>query len=168
MNTVINEYNIMWNKLNMITEHHNNLFIFTLTSSGAILTFSIQQNNAYIALVNMVILILLRCRVMNYRDDYFRTLAYIRCALEPKLNISSELLSEIPNSKISNIHFFVYTILGIGTVITYSYIDCNSKILIISLIILIFIIVLDCYYFYYSKNLYKNYYNDIKEKYNSQ
>ena len=59
MDNYIAEYNNLWNKLNTIAEHHNNLFIFTLTSSGAILTYALQQNNSYIAFVNMIILILL-------------------------------------------------------------------------------------------------------------
>ncbi|MCI8771341.1 MAG: hypothetical protein HFH73_09365 [Lachnospiraceae bacterium] len=92
MANVIAEYNNMWCKLNAISEYHNNLFIFTLTSSGAILTYALQQNNSYIALVNMIILILLRCRVMNYRDEYYQILAYIRIILEPKIGIDSKRL----------------------------------------------------------------------------
>lgn len=95
MDNYLAEYNNMWNKLNGIAEHHNNLFIFTLTSSGAILTYALQQNNSYIALVNIIILILLRCRVMNYRDEYYQVLAYIRKVLEPKIELDSKKLRDL-------------------------------------------------------------------------
>ena len=42
MDNYIDEYNNMWNKLNIISQHHHNLFIFTLTSSGAILIYALQ------------------------------------------------------------------------------------------------------------------------------
>ena len=107
---IIAEYNNIWGKLNLIAEHHNNLFVFTLTSSGTILTFAIQQNNSYILLVNMIILIILRCRVMCYRDDYYSILAYMRMLLEPKMNLNSKELRKIKNSRISNLHYFIYSI----------------------------------------------------------
>ena len=98
MDNIIAEYNNMWSKLNLIAEHHNNLFVFTLTTSGAILTFAIQQNNSHFTVINMIILILLRCRVMNYRDDYYKTLAYIRIVIEPQLNLNSSLLGKLDSS----------------------------------------------------------------------
>lgn len=160
MDNFIAEYNNMWSKLNIIAEHHNNLFIFTLTSSGAILTYGIQQSNSYIALMNLIILILLRCRVMTYRDEYFQILAYIRKVLEPKLNIDSKSLTLLKNTSVANIQYFVYSILGFGTMITCVFINKNNFttiVITISIILNIVIILLDIYYYFYNKKLYTNY-----------
>lgn len=148
----------MWSKLNAISECHNNLFIFTLTSSGAILTYALQQNNPYVTFVNMIILILLRCRVMNYRDEYYQILAYIRIILEPKIGIDSKRLYTLKNTKIANMQYFVYSILGFGTLLECILIDSSQLIIvIISIIFNIVIICLDVYYYFYSKKLYKRY-----------
>lgn len=137
MDNYLAEYNNMWNKLNEIAEYHNNLFIFTLTSSGAILTYALQQSNSYIALVNMVILILLRCRVMNYRDEYYQVLAYIRKVLEPKIGLDSKKLMSLSNTKIANLQYFIYAIFGVGTVLECILIDKSSILIIIISIILL-------------------------------
>jgi hypothetical protein len=173
MDNTISEYNNLWNKLNKITEYQNNLFVFTLTSSGAILTYSIQQENIYIALVNMMILILLRCRVMSYRDDYFSTLAYIRAVLEPQLGINSRLGFGASRSKVSHIHYFVYSILGFGTVLTYIWVDkrqYEAPIVTLLILLLLFIVIstLDCYYFFYSNKLYNKYYYEFCRNYKDQ
>lgn len=158
MDNYIAEYNNMWNKLNIISEHHNNLFIFTLTSSGAILTYALQQNNSYISLVNMIILILLRCRVMNYRDEYYQILAYIRKILEPKIELDSKKLKSLSNTKIANLQFFIYAIFGFGTVLECILIDKSSiLVIIISIILFAVIVILDVYYYFYSKKLYEKY-----------
>lgn len=158
MDNYIAEYNNMWNKLNAIAEHHNNLFIFTLTSSGAILTYALQQNNSYIAFVNMIILILLRCRVMNYRDEYYQILAYIRKILEPKMGLDSKILLSLNNTKIANIQYFIYSVFGFGTVLACILIDrSNFFVVTISIVFSIMIIILDVYYYFYSKELYKKY-----------
>lgn len=158
MENYIAEYNNMWSKLNLIAEHHNSLFLFTLTASGAILTFAIQQEKASLAFVNMIILILLRCRVMSYRDDYYMTLVYIRKVLEPKLCLNSNILLKLNNSKVANLHYFIYSIFGVGTVAACLYIDSqDSYIISVGAIFLILILILDVYYFFYSKNIYKNY-----------
>lgn len=154
----IAEYNNMWNKLNVISEHHNNLFIFTLTSSGAILTYALQQNNSYISLVNMVILILLRCRVMNYRDEYYQVLAYIRKELEPKIGLDSKKLRDLNNTKIANLQYFIYAIFGIGTVLECVLIDKkNIFVIVTSVILFVIILLLDVYYYFYLKRLYDKY-----------
>ena len=164
MNNLISEYNNLFNKLNTIAEHHNNLFIFTLTSSGAILTFAIQQNNVYIALVNMIILILLRCRVMSYRDEYYIILAYIRKILEPKLNLNSQPLIKVENSKISNIHYFIYSILALGTIAVCLLLNAMNKIVVmVSLVFFFVVLLLDIYYFFFAKKLYQQYENQIHE-----
>lgn len=164
MNNLISEYNNLFNKLNTIAEHHNNLFIFTLTSSGAILTFAIQQNNVYIALVNMIILILLRCRVMSYRDEYYIILAYIRKILEPKLNLNSQPLRKVENSKISNIHYFIYSILALGTIAVCLLLNAMNKIVVmVSLVFFFVVLLLDIYYFFFAKKLYQQYENQIHE-----
>lgn len=158
MDNHIAEYNNMWNKLNTIAEHHNNLFIFTLTSSGAILTYALQQNNSYITLVNMIILILLRCRVMNYRDEYYQVLAYIRNVLEPKIGLDSKILMSLSNTKIANLQYFIYTIFGFGTVLECILIEKNNIfVIIISIILFVMILILDVYYYFYSKKLYEKY-----------
>lgn len=148
----------MWNKLNGIAEHHNNLFVFTLTSSGAILTYALQQNNSYIALVNIVILILLRCRVMNYRDEYYQVLAYIRKVLEPKIGLDSKKLMNLSNTKIANLQYFIYSIFGVGTVLECVLIDKkNIFVIVTSAILFVTIVLLDVYYYFYSKRLYDKY-----------
>lgn len=158
MDNYIAEYNNMWNKLNTIAEHHNNLFIFTLTSSGAILTYALQQNNSYIAFVNMIILILLRCRVMNYRDEYYQVLVYIRKILEPKIGLDSKVLSSLNNTKIANLQYFIYSIFGFGTVLECILIDRNNFfVVIISIMFAAVIVILDVYYYFYSKKLYRKY-----------
>lgn len=158
MGNYLAEYNNMWNKLNGIAEHHNNLFFFTLTSSGAILTYTLQQSNSYIALVNMVILILLRCRVMNYRHEYYQVLTYIRKILEPKIGLDSKKLMGLSNTKIANLQYFIYTILGFGTVLECILIDKSSTlVIIISIILFAVIVILDAYYYFYSKKLYEKY-----------
>lgn len=158
MENYITEYNNMWNKLNTIAEHHNNLFIFTLTSSGAILTYALQQNNSYMALVNMIILILLRCRVMNYRDEYYQVLAYIRKVLEPKMGLDSKKLRNLRNAKVANLQYFIYAIFGFGTVLECILIDkSNTFIIVISIAFFIVIVLLDVYYYFYSKKLYEKY-----------
>lgn len=158
MDNYIAEYNNMWNKLNTIAEHHNNLFIFTLTSSGAILTYALQQNNSYIAFVNMIILILLRCRVMNYRDEYYQVLVYIRKILEPKIGLDSKVLLSLNNTKIANLQYFIYSIFGFGTVLECILIDRNNFfVVIISIMFAAVIVILDVYYYFYSKKLYRKY-----------
>ena len=158
MDNYLSEYNNMWNKLNGIAEHHNNLFVFTLTSSGAILTYALQQNNSYIALVNIVILILLRCRVMNYRDEYYQVLAYIRKVLEPKIGLDSKKLMNLSNTKIANLQYFIYSIFGVGTVLACVLIDKkNIFVIVTSAILFVTIVLLDVYYYFYSKRLYDKY-----------
>lgn len=158
MDNYLSEYNNMWNKLNGIAEHHNNLFVFTLTSSGAILTYALQQNNSYIALVNIVILILLRCRVMNYRDEYYQVLAYIRKVLEPKIGLDSKKLMNLSNTKIANLQYFIYSIFGVGTVLECVLIDKkNIFVIVTSAILFVTIVLLDVYYYFYSKRLYDKY-----------
>ena len=158
MDNYLAEYNNMWNKLNEIAEYHNNLFIFTLTSSGAILTYALQQSNSYIALVNMVILILLGCRVMKYRDEYYQVLADISKVLEPKIGLDSKKLMSLSNTKIANLQYFIYAIFGVGTVLECILIDKSSiLIIIISIILFAVIVILDVYYYFYSKKLYEKY-----------
>lgn len=162
MESFIAEYNNMYGKLNTIAGYHNNLFLFTLTSSGAILTYAIQQNNPYIAFVNMVILILLRCRVMSYRNEYYQILVYIREILEPRIGLDSKVLISLDNTRIANIQYFIYSILGFGTVLECVFIEKdNIVVLMASIIFYIIIVILDIYYYFYSKKLYKNYENRL-------
>ncbi len=162
MENYIAEYNNMWNKLNAISEYHNNLFIFTLTSSGTILTYALQRENSYMVLVNMIILILLRCRVMNYRDEYYQILAYTRNIIEPKINLNSKMLLNLNNTNIANLQYFIYTILGFGTVLECALIDKNNRLIIaISIIFFIVIAILDVYYYFYSKKLYRKYEQEL-------
>lgn len=162
MDNYIAEYNNMWSRLNLISEYHNNLFIFTLTSSGAILTYALQQQNPYIAFVNMIILMLLRCRVMNYRDEYYQMMAYVRKILEPQIGIDSRKLICLENTKIANLHYFIYSFSGLGTVLECILIDKNNLfIVIVAVLFFGLIVILDIYYYFYSKKLYEKYMNKL-------
>lgn len=165
MDNFLTEYNNMWNKLNLIEGFHNNLFIFTLTWSGAILAYALQQHNSYIAIINMIILILLRCRVINYRDEYYRILVYIRKVLEPKIGLKSRVMRKLSNTKIAGVQHFMYSILGLGTMLVCLYIDINNKLnLFISILLFIIVSIIDIYYHFDSRILYKEYEKRIESE----
>jgi len=44
---------------------------------------------------------------MNYRDEYYQILAYIRKILEPKMGLDSKILLSLKNTKIANIQYFI-------------------------------------------------------------
>ena len=52
---LIAEYNAIRQSCENKGDAQNNLFIFALTSIGAILSFSLQQKNPYIALVSFIV-----------------------------------------------------------------------------------------------------------------
>lgn len=162
MDGILAEYNNLWNKLNLITEYHHNLFLFSLTSSGAILTFGLQQNNPYIVCVNLIILFLLRSRVTYYRNEYFQIRVYIEMQIEPKIEIESSGLRVFGKSKLSVVQYFVYSVLAIGTCITCYWINSNKIIILLSILCAICIIICDIYYYFFNTKLYKQYQNELK------
>lgn len=165
---LLEQYRTINSSLNIISEHHNSLFLFMLTASGAILTFSIQQDNFYIAIINLIILIILRCRVMSYRDEYFAKLVYLREVLEPRLLLDSKRMSRLCASKISNIHYFTPSILSGGTFVLYMFAGIhNLKILVAVVFLTIIIINLDIYYVFGSKKIYKKYMDSLTKYDNS-
>ena len=95
---------------------------------------------------------------MNYRDQYYQGLAYIKIILEPKIDLDSKKLKSLNNTRIANIQYFIYSILGFGTVIECVFIDIdNIFVVIISICFSVIIIILDVYYYFYSRKLYKKY-----------
>lgn len=160
---IIAVYNNMCHKLDLISQHHNNLFIFTLTCSGAIMTYAFQQNNSYIALVNMIILIILRCRVMIYRDEYFQILTFTRVILEPSLNIDTSKLKKLKSTYIGNIQYFVYSLVGGGTIAECIIIKTNILSIILSVVFFFIILLLDGYYLFKSKDVREKYEKLLKE-----
>lgn len=150
------EYQCYHNTLTMISNIQNVLFIFAITSIGTLLAFAIQQENPYIPMVGYIILILIKCRLIYYRDEYYLQHAYIRVIIEPKLKINSFVKGKIKINKFSNIHYFTFTVLAMGIFFTYLIYYTESWIFLISsLFFLIIIILLDCYFLFYSNKLYK-------------
>jgi len=95
---------------------------------------------------------------MNYRDEYYQVLAYIRNVLEPKIGLDSKILMSLSNTKIANLQYFIYTIFGFGTVLECILIEKNNIfVIIISIILFVMILILDVYYYFYSKKLYEKY-----------
>lgn len=95
---------------------------------------------------------------MNYRDEYYQVLAYIRKVLEPKMGLDSKKLRNLRNTKVANLQYFIYAIFGFGTVLECILIDkSNTFIIVISIAFFIVIVLLDVYYYFYSKKLYEKY-----------
>ena len=95
---------------------------------------------------------------MNYRDEYYQILAYIRNVLEPKIGLDSKKLMDMRNTKIANLQYFIYSILGVGTVLECILIDSkNIFIIATSVILFVIIVLLDIYYYFYSTQLYDKY-----------
>ena len=64
----------------------------------------------------------------------------------------------LSNTKIANLQYFIYAILGFGTVLECILIDKSSMlVIIISILLFAMIVILDVYYYFYSKKLYEKY-----------
>lgn len=157
--SLLAEYNNIHQSCENRGNAQNTLFIFALTAIGAILSFSLQQHNPYIALVGFAVLIAVRCRVMWFRDSIFNDWAYLRIVIEPKLQLNSGLKRSVKETHfLSNIHYWIYTMLGLGIVFTYLANNPHDIIWFISMIImLVLVVVLDIYYFFGSRWVYKYY-----------
>lgn len=95
---------------------------------------------------------------MCYRDDYYSILAYMRMVLEPKMNLNSKELRKIKNSRISNLHYFIYSIFGLGTVVMCLMMGSSEMAVTkIAIVFFIVMVLLDIYYFFYSGKLYEKY-----------
>lgn len=154
---LIAEYNTIKDELRVNEEHRNTLLIFTYTSVGAILSFSIQSQNPYIALVTFFMLICVKCRIIYYRDIFMVRYSYIKYVLEKKLQIDAcSAMEKIKTSKISKIQYFSFSIMGFGGILVYLINNPhNHTTLIILSILLASILYLDTYYIYSLKPLSK-------------
>ena len=159
INVLLKEYEIVIQICENKGNAQNTLFIFALTAIGAILSFSLQQENPYIAMVSFPVLIAVRSRVMWFRDTILRDWVYLQVFVEPKLRLSSSVrLKSTINLPIANIHYWIYSILGIGAFATYMLNDPYNNISFIAMIImLIIVLALDVYYRFWSKNVRKYY-----------
>lgn len=160
---LIAEYNTIKDELRSNEEHRNNLLIFAYTSVGAILSFSIQSKNSYIALVTFFILICVKCRIIYYRDIFMIRFGYIKFVLEEKLQINAySAMGKIRTSKRSQIQHFSFSIMGIGGFWVYFINNpYNIGTLILLCILLLSILWLDIYYINSLKSLSK----EIEYKY---
>lgn len=147
----LKEYETMVVLIENISERMNQLFMFAFTAVGAILTFAIQQKNAYMSLPGSVFLILIRCRYLYYRNTYFKMNGYISVFCERQLKIGYRNLAESsevkPKSMVHNLQYFSFAILGIGCFLVFMLFYENG---IVSLHFAIFltmgIIFMDAYY----------------------
>lgn len=159
MNTeaLIAEYTSLKEELINLSNNRNTLFIFAFTSVGAVLSFALQTQNAYISLIAFFILLCVKCRIIYYRDTYYQKFAYMRLVLEPKLHLDSTIQRKIKVFGISKIQYFTFSFMGVGCVLALVLIDpCNRWGIIFALIMLVIIIGLDCYYLFGSEALYSS------------
>lgn len=159
------EYQCCYNKLDMISNIQNVLFMFAITCIGTLLAYSIQQRNLYVPIVGYMILLLIKCRLIYYRDEYYINYAYIIMVIEPQLGINSFIKEKIKVKVISNIHYFTCTILAIGIFLTYLIFYTDDYIfLLLSIFLTIVIIALDLYFFVFTgKKWYRKIINFYKE-----
>jgi len=148
------EYTAIQEFLRYLGDAQNSLFIFAFTASGAILSFSVQQESPYIAIVNFVVLIAVRCRVMWFRNNYFNQSAYVKIILEPLLQLESKKSHSVKWQGISVMQYFIYSFLGMGSAFVYILFDpYNIFALVLCIFLLGFVVFLDCYYFFGSNKL---------------
>ena len=141
------EYNAINSRLENFSNAQNALFIFAFSATGAILPFSLQQSNPYISLINLLVLIAVRCRVMWFRNARFNELAYLRVIVEPSLKLDSKAKVAINPEGISKVHYFIYTFLGVGSILTYRLNNPdNVATFMLGITLLIVVFFLDFYY----------------------
>jgi len=163
IDVLLKEYEIVIQQCENKGNAQNALFVFALTAIGAILSFSLQQQNPYIAMVSFPVLIAIRCRVMWLRDSIFRDMVYLELFIEPKLLLNKKAKRGVREAHpIVNVQYWIYTILGIGAFATYmAHNTYNGVSFVAIIILLITTIVLDTYYVFWSKKMsiyYKNYF----------
>ena len=116
---VLAEYTAIKEWCRYAGDAQNTLFLFAFTAGGAVLSFSIQQENPYIALVNFMVLIAIRCRIMRFRNTIFKNEAYMRIFLEPLLQIDSTKIRLVKCEGLSVIQYFIYSFIGAASVLVY-------------------------------------------------
>lgn len=79
------EYDALRNEINQKIELHNSLLTFTITTTVAILTFALSQNNAILYLIPFCIIIPMSMRIAYYRSAMSKLSAYIIVFLEENL-----------------------------------------------------------------------------------
>jgi len=95
---------------------------------------------------------------MWFRDAIFRNWAYLKIFIEPKLQLKSSIRRKSIEKPIANIHYWIYSILGIGAFATYIVNNPrNNMSLVIMISLFIITLTLDIYYRFWSGNVYKYY-----------
>ena len=79
------EYDTLRNEINQKIELHNSLITFTITTTVAILTFALSQNNVFLYLTPFCIIIPMSMRIAYYRSALSKLSAYIIVFLEKNL-----------------------------------------------------------------------------------
>ena len=170
-NQYLNEYNTLRQELLDLSKEQNSLFTFVFTTVSAIIAFSLQQNNAYIALIPFVFLIPARCRHIFYHEMQLRVATYISIFLESKIEglnwetriksieikAKSEKLLPFPGTEI---HYYAYSIVGLLTCILYVINLGSSKNILLYMILIPlegYLIYLDLSLIYKSSKARKNY-----------
>jgi len=149
-------YNATRQSLENKSSAQNTLFIYAFTLTGAILSFSLQQANPYIALMSFAVLITVRCRVMWFRNAYIATNVRLRKEIEPKLGISIRKTKELKS--VAMIQYFVYSFLGAGAILTYFINNPHNTLTFIAILLLFVVVVaLDIYYYTSWRWLYRKY-----------
>lgn len=148
---ILAEYNVVNQALARISNAHDTLFIFSFTAAGAMLSFAVQQSNPYIALITLIVLLVFRFRVMWYRDAYLHQASYLSVIIEPSLKLSGRIKKKVPETGISQVHYFSYSLLGAGSIgVHFLYnplYSCNNWFAFsIGIILLIFVIAMDLFY----------------------
>ena len=142
------EYNAIQQRLINISNAQNTLFVFIITAVGATLSFSMQQDNPFIALVSYGLLISVRLRVMWHRNIYHKELTYSRFVVEPllELNIANKVFDE-DTTGISQLQYYIYTLLGAGVLLSFSLFNTDTfTACVLGIILLIPVFSLDHYY----------------------
>jgi len=152
---VLAEYTAIKEWCKYAGDAQNTLFIFAFTAGGTILSFSLQQENPYIALVNFIVLIAIRCRIMRFRNTISKNETYMRIFLEPLLQIDSAKMRLVKCEGISIIQYFIYSLIGLASVVVYFLFNpCSIIALVLCLFLFVVVVFLDCYYFFGKNRLY--------------
>lgn len=158
------EYTLLRDELVNISNNQHSLFVFAFTSIGAVLSFAIQSQNEQIPLIAFFILICVKGRLIQYRDNYYVKFVYIRVILEPKLNVNSMVQRGIKTSRISKIQHFSFSFLGVGSLFAIIMVNPDYIMgMMIALVLQFIIVILDCYYTFGAKKLYGKIENQYKK-----
>lgn len=154
---LLSEYDKKNQRIADYGESQNTLFLFSFTSIGAILAFSIQQDNPYIALVGFAVLIPIRIRYLYFRNEIFRISAYIRIIITPQLKILNPI-NTFKDPLIINIQYFSFTYLAGGILLSYFHNNpLNLISLILAIVLTLIVFFIDLYYLIYAKKTYKKF-----------